>query len=215
MHEELSTIGRNDTWELVDLPPEKKVVHLKWIYKTKYHSNCRIQRHKARLVAKGYKHEAGVDFDEIYAAVSRMETMRLFLVLIVQRRWPVCHFDVKSAFLNGEILEEVYVEQPLGCEAKGEEKKVLKLKNNTSAPRAWYSNIDGYLGSKGFVRSVNEHTLYKQTDGSDNILLVCIYVDDIVYLSSSQAMVMDFRQEMLVAFEMFDLGLLNYFWVLK
>lgn len=65
------------------------------------------------------------------------------------------------------------------------------------------------------MRSVNEHTLYKQTDGSDNILLVCIYVDDIVYLSSSQAMVMDFRQEMLVAFEMFDLGLLNYFWVLK
>lgn len=65
------------------------------------------------------------------------------------------------------------------------------------------------------MRSVNEHTLYKQTDGSDNILLVCIYVDDIVYLSSSQAMVMDFRQEMEVAFEMFDLGLLNYFWVLK
>lgn len=93
-------------------PLDKKVVQLKLVYKMKYHSNGRIQRHKAYLVTKGYTQEAGVDFNEIYA----------------QRRWPIYQFDVKSAFLNGEILEEVSVKQPLGYEMKGEEKKVLKLK---------------------------------------------------------------------------------------
>lgn len=215
MNEELDAIKRNDTWELVELPPDKKVVHLKWIYKTKYLSDGRIQRHKARLVAKGYTQEVGIDFEEIYAPVARIETVRLLLALVAHKGWPVYHFDVKSAFLNGDILEVVYVEQPVGFEVRGEETKVLKLNKALyglkQAPRAWYAKINGYFQSQGFVRSLNEHTLYKRIEGDDHILLVCIYVDDIVYLSSSEEMVKKFTQEMEMTFEMSDLGLLNYF----
>lgn len=113
---------------LVELPPNKKVVKLKWIFKTKYHPDGRIQTHKACLVTRGYTQEAGVDFDEIYAPITRMEIMRLLLALATQWRWVVYHFDVKSAFLNGDIQEEIYVEQPPGYEGIGEETKVLKLK---------------------------------------------------------------------------------------
>lgn len=109
MQREMESIEQNNTWKLTVLPAGRKVIGLKWIYKIKRDENGEIVKYKARLVAKGYVQEQGVDFDEIFAPVTRIETVRLLLALAARYGWQVHHLDVKTAFLNGEILEEVYV----------------------------------------------------------------------------------------------------------
>ena len=123
----MATIVKNKTWELMDLPKGKEIIGLKWVYKVKYKEDGSIQKHKARLVAKGYSQQPGIDFTETFAPVVRMETIRTVLALTAQFELKVFQLDVKSAFLNGEIKEEVYVEQPMGYEVKGKEEKVYRL----------------------------------------------------------------------------------------
>ncbi|KAF0889811.1 hypothetical protein E2562_032865 [Oryza meyeriana var. granulata] len=98
-----------------------------WVYKVKKNAAGEVIKHKARLVAKGYVQQPGVDFDEVFAPVARIESVRLLLALAAQEGWPVHHMDVKSAFLNGELVEEVYVRQPPGFTVVGHEDKVLRL----------------------------------------------------------------------------------------
>lgn len=119
MEAELSAINRNNTWELISPPPRKKIIGVKWIFKRKYNANNEIDKCKARLVAKRYTQEHGVDYEEIFAPVVRMDTIRLLIALIAHQNWPTFQFDIKSAFLNGEIKEEVHVEQPKGFEIQG------------------------------------------------------------------------------------------------
>ena len=142
-------IEKNETWEMVDLPEGKNAIGLKWVFKTKFVVVGSIQRHKARLVPKGYAQEYGVDFEETFSPVAQFETVRLVLALVAQFQWLVYHFDIKLAFLNGELQEEVYVAQPEGFIKEGDETKVYKLKKTLyglkQAPRAWYSKIDGYF----------------------------------------------------------------------
>ena len=128
MNDEIATIEKNNTWELVDQPKDKEVIGLKWVYKTKYKEDASIQKHKARLVAKGYSQQPGVDFNETFAPVDRMKTIRTVLAIAAQMELQIFQLDVKAAFLNGELEEEVYVEQPLGYVQKGKEDKVYHLK---------------------------------------------------------------------------------------
>ena len=109
------------TWELVDKPRDKEIIGLKWVYKIKYNEDGSIQKYKARLVAKGYSQQPGVDFNETYAPAVRMETIRSVLALAAQLKLQVFQLDVKSAFLYGELKEEVYVEQPQGYVIEGKE----------------------------------------------------------------------------------------------
>jgi hypothetical protein len=124
---------------------------LKWVFKVKRDPAGNIVKHKARLVAKGYAQREGVDFDEVFAPVARMETVRVLLALAAHSGWEVHHMDVKSAFLNGKLGEEVYVAQPPGYVAAGEETRVLKLQKALyglrQAPRAWYATLDESLTS--------------------------------------------------------------------
>lgn len=215
MKDELAAIEKNNTWKLVTLPEGKTTVGLKWIYKTKVNADGSIQRHKARLVAKGYSQLYGVDYNETYSPVARMETVRAFIALAAYRRWKVYQLDIKSAFLNGELKEDVYVDQPEGFSVTGNEDKVYKLHKALyglkQAPRVWYSRIDSYFLQNGFERSPNEHTLYVKKQSEDEVLLVCLYVDDIIYTGSSQTLVDEFRSDMKKVFEMSDLGKLQYF----
>ena len=114
MLEEMISIEKNGTWEMVDLPENKNVIGLKWIFKTKFAADGSLQKHKARLVAKGYAQQYGIDFEETFSPIARFETVRLVLTLVAQLQWAVYQFDVKSAFLNGNLQEEVYVTQPKG-----------------------------------------------------------------------------------------------------
>nr|GEV64720.1 retrovirus-related Pol polyprotein from transposon TNT 1-94 [Tanacetum cinerariifolium] len=124
MKEEMQAIERNQTWELVDLPNEKSPIGLKWLFRMKFNTDGGVQKHKARLVAKGYTQQQGVDFDETFSPVARFETVRILLSLVAHLSWPVYQFDVKSAFLNGELEEEVYVCQPEGFVVRNNEDKV-------------------------------------------------------------------------------------------
>lgn len=214
MKSEMESIEKNGTWELTELPPGHKVIGLKWIYKIKRDANGNIVKHKARLVAKGYVQEKGVDFDEFFAPVTRLETVRLLLALAAKNSWEVHHLDVKTAFLNGDIKEEVYVMQPEGFVKKGKEKLVYKLFKALyglrQAPRAWYSKLNSCLQGLGFVRCPYEHAVYTKRVGKES-LIVGVYVDDLLVTGTDVNLIKNFKKQMNDKFDMSDMGKLSYY----
>ncbi|KAJ4719087.1 Retrovirus-related Pol polyprotein from transposon TNT 1-94 [Melia azedarach] len=214
MDEEIKAIVKNDTWELVSLPKGHKAIGVKWVYKVKQNLKGEIERYKARLVAKGYSQRAGIDYDEVFAPVARLETVRLIISLAAQNKWKIHQMDVKSAFLNGVLEEEVYIQQPTGFEVKGQEDKVLKLRKALyglkQAPRAWNSRIDKYFQKNGFTKCPYEHALYIKIKDED-ILIVCLYVDDLIFTGSNPSLFDDFKNTMTKEFEMTDIGLMAYY----
>jgi hypothetical protein len=154
MDAEMRSIGKNETWDLIELPKGAKRIGVKWVYKTKLNELEEVDKHKARLVAKGYAQEYGVDYEEIYAPVACMDTVRMILALAAQRRCCVFQLDVKSVFLHGKLTENVHMEKPRGYEIKNEEHKVYKLNKALyglkQAPRAWFSRIESYFRKEGF-----------------------------------------------------------------
>ncbi|KAJ0577826.1 putative RNA-directed DNA polymerase [Helianthus annuus] len=215
MTEEIKAIEKNETWMLVDPPSNRNIVGLKWLYKTKLGPDGKMLKYKARLVLKGYSQRKGVDFQDTFAPVARFETIRTVLAAAAHQGWMIFQLDVKSAFLNGRLEEEIYVEQPKGFEVKGQENKVYRLHKALyglkQAPRAWYSRIDTYFTGHGFARSNNEPTLYVKTVKEVGIIYVCLYVDDIIYTSSSAVLLQEFKEGMMQEFEMTDMGHLKFF----
>ena len=128
MEEELTMIKRNKTQELVDRPKDRKIIGVKWVFRTKLNANGSINKHKARLVVKGYAQVFGVDYSDTFAPVARLDTIRLVLAMAVQNGWKVFQLDVKSAFLNGILQEEIFVEQLEGFMEQGKEEEVYLLK---------------------------------------------------------------------------------------
>jgi hypothetical protein len=161
MEEEIQSIEKNNTWQLMQLPPNKKAIAVKWVYKVKHLPDGSIAKHKARLVAKGFLQKPGIDFTKIFAPVARLETIRVVIAVANQLKWPIVQLDVKSAFLNGKLEEEVYVEQPQGFKVRGAEDKVLKLNKALyglkQAPRAWNRRIDEFLMFIGYTKYTVEH----------------------------------------------------------
>ena len=214
MEREINSTEKNETWELTTLPKGHKAIDLKWIFKVKKDQNGEVTKHKARLVAKGYVQRQGVDYDEVFAPVTRLETVRLLLALAAKNNWEVHHLDVKSAFLNGILLEEVYVRQPKGFVKKGQEDKVYKLLKALyglrQAPRAWYSRFNQYLLKLGFVKCPFEHAVYTKKFGADS-LIVGVYVDDLIITGTSASHIIKFKGDMSREFDMSDLGKLSYY----
>jgi hypothetical protein len=165
-------------------------------------------------VAKGYVQRHGVDYDEVFAPVARLESVRLLLALAAGSGWGVHHMDVKSAFLNGELQEEVYAAQPPGFAVKGQEHLVLRLDKALyglkQAPRAWNAKLDTSLQQLGFTRCASEHAVYGRGTSSSR-LLVGIYVDDLIITGSDQQEIEKFKSEMKKLFSMSDLGLLSFY----
>ncbi|KAD5803068.1 hypothetical protein E3N88_14428 [Mikania micrantha] len=215
MQEELHAIQKNQTWELVSPPPGKNIVGVKWLFKTKEGPTGEVIKYKARLVAKEFSQLQGVDFQETFAPVARFETIRLLIAIAAQMRWKIHQLDVKSAFLNGELTEEIYVDQPEGFVMPGKEHMVYRLKKALyglkQAPRAWYAKIDGFFVSNGYLRSNNEPTLYIKHSNPGKVIYVCLYVDDIIWISPCQELILEFKQEMKNMFEMTDMGYLKFF----
>lgn len=211
---EMEAVEKNNTWELTSLPPGRKAIGLKWVYKIKRDANGEIIKHKARIVAKGYVHKQGVDFEEVFAPVTRIETIRLLLALAAKNCWEVHHLDVKTAFLNGEIQEEVYVTQPEGFVKRGKEHLVYKLLKALyglkQAPRAWYSKLNECLLNIGFVRCPYDQAVYTKKMG-DDVLIVAVYVDDLLITGTSTRIIKEFKEQMASKFDMSDLGKLSYY----
>lgn len=209
--DEIASIEKNHTWILVDLPAGAKPIGLKWVFKIRRNSDGSVNKYKARLVAKGYVQRHGIDYDEVFAPVVRRETIRLIIALAASHGWEVHHLDVKTAFLHGDLKEEVYVKQPEGFEVKGSEEKVYRLSKALyglkQAPRAWNYKI---LRELRFTRCSKEASLYQRKQNEDT-LVVAVYVDDLLVTGSNLVMINEFKNEMAAKFEMSDLGELTYY----
>ncbi|GJR79124.1 gag-pol polyprotein [Tanacetum coccineum] len=159
MQEELHQFDRLQVWELVDKPFGKNVIKLKWLWKNKKDENQTVIHNKARLVAKGYAQEEGIDFEESFAPVTRLEAVRIFVAYAAHKSFPIYQMDVKTAFLNGSLKEEVYVAQPDGFVDPDHPEKVYRLRKALyglkQAPRAWYDELSKFLISKGFTTCAN------------------------------------------------------------
>jgi hypothetical protein len=149
MKVEMDAVEKNRTWELANLPHGHHAITLKWVFKLRRDEVGAIIKHKARLVARGFLQREGIDFDDAFAPVAQMEPVRLLLALAAQEGWRVHYMDVKSAFLNGDLKEEVYVHQSPGFAIPDKEGKVLRLRKALyglrQAPRAWNAKLDSTL----------------------------------------------------------------------
>jgi hypothetical protein len=214
MQSEMDAVEKNCTWELADLPRGHSAITLKWVLKLKRDEAGAIVKHKARLVARGFVQREGIDFDDTFAPVAWMESMRLLFALAAQEGWRVHHMDVKSAFFNDDLKEEVYVHQPPGFAIPGKEGKVLRLRKTLydlrQAPRTWNAKLDSTLKGMGFGQSPHEAAIYRWGNGG-NALLVGAYVNDLVITSTKDAEVLAFKEEMKATFQMSDLGLLSFY----
>ena len=213
MQEELNNFTRNEVWHLVPRP-NQNVVGTKWVFRNKQDEHGVVTRNKARLVAKGYSQVEGLDFGETYAPVARLESIRILLAYATYHGFKLYQMDVKSAFLNGPIKEEVYVEQPPGFEDSEYPNHVYKLSKALyglkQAPRAWYECLRDFLIANGFKVGKADPTLFTKT--LENDLFVCqIYVDDIIFGSTNESTCEEFSRIMTQKFEMSMMGELKYF----
>ncbi|KAK1649920.1 hypothetical protein QYE76_067725 [Lolium multiflorum] len=215
MHEELNNFKRNKVWTLVKKPKEcRNVIGTKWIFKNKQDEFGNIVRNKARLVAQGFSQVEGIDFGETYAPVARLESIRILLAYASHHNFKLQQMDVKSAFLNGPLHEEVYVKQPPGFEDLNFPNHVYKLDKALyglkQAPRAWYEHLKELLVDRGFDVGLIDPTLFtKRVNGE---LFVCqLYVDDIIFGSTNKAFNDEFSKLMTDRFEMSMMGEMKFF----
>lgn len=212
MQEEMDALVKNGTWTLAELPQGRSAVSCKWIFKIKHADEDQPPRYKARLVARGFTQKPGFDFSETYSPVARMDTLRTVLALANQEGMAVHQMDVKTAFLNGNLSEEIYMLQPEGFR----QKKGLVCRLNKSlyglkqASRSWNITFHTFIERLGFQRSANDLCLYCR--GSDKQLVVIVlYVDDILLVSPSEKLIRTIKRCLAQEFEMTDQGEVKHF----
>jgi hypothetical protein len=206
---EMDSILSNGTWELSELPFGCKPIGCKWVFKKKLRPDGTIDKYKARLVAKGYTQKEGEDFFDTYSPVARMTTIRVLLSLAASYGLIVHQMDVKTAFLNGELDEEIYMDQPDGFVVKGEEQKVCKLLKSLyglkQAPKQWHEKFDTTLTSAGYVVNEADRCVYYR-HGGGHFVILCLYVDDILIFGTNMDIINEVKSFLSKSFDMKDLG---------
>jgi hypothetical protein len=214
MEVEMVSITDNKTWSLEELTDGHRAIGLKWVFKLKRNGYGQVVKHKACLVAKGYVQKEGVDFCEVFAPVARLKSVHLLLAIAAHHSWEVHHMDVKSAFLNGDLKEVVYVQQSPGFIDNNNSGKVLWLHKALyrlrQAPWAWNAKLDITLLSLGFKHCISEHGMYTRGN-TEHRLIVGVYVDDLIIIRANMQVVSGFKKEMSKSFKMSDLGALSYY----
>ncbi|GJZ61103.1 putative ribonuclease H-like domain-containing protein, partial [Tanacetum coccineum] len=197
MQEELLQFKLQQVWTLVDLPNNKRAIGTKWVYKNKKDERGIVIKSKARLVAQGYTQEEGIDYDEVFAPVARIEAIRLFLAYASFKDFMVYQMDAKSYFLYKKIEKEVYVCQPLGFEDLDFPDRVYKVEKALyglhQAPKAWYETLSTYLLDNGFQRGKIDKTLFIRRDKDDEDVDEHLYrsmIGSLMYLTSSRPDIM-------------------------
>nr|MCH9869351.1 hypothetical protein [Serratia marcescens] len=213
MDEEMQALQNNGTWTVVRLPDGVKTVGCCWVYTVKHNPDGTVERLKARLVAKGYTQEFGVDFAETFSPVAKLTSVRLLISLACTQGWPLHQLDVKNAFLNGDLQETVYMQQPPGYERKGEN-LVCSLKKSLyglkQSPRAWFQKFAAVVCSVGFTRSTADHSIFTKTC-TEGIVILLVYVDDIIVTGNDSQGIAAIKHHLSRAFQTKDLGPLRYF----
>ncbi|GJV32226.1 retrovirus-related pol polyprotein from transposon TNT 1-94 [Tanacetum coccineum] len=214
MQDELNQFERLQVWELIPRPEGKNNIALEWLWKNKCDAKNIVVRKKTRLVAKGYRQEEGIDFEESFAPVTRPEAVRMFIAYAAHKNITIFQMDIKTAFLNGPLKEEVYVSQPEGFIDPEFLDHVYKLKKALyglkQAPHAWYDKLSSFLIQHGFTKGIVDPTLFTRRHGED-ILLVQVYVDDIIFGSTNPDFSKRFANLMKNNFEMSMMGELKFF----
>jgi hypothetical protein len=212
MQEEYDSLIENQTWDMVPLPPGRKLVRCKWVYRTKRVADGQVSRYKARLVAKGFQQIHGIDYDETFAPIENMDSIRLVLAIAAAKGWEVHQMDVKNVFLHGDLSKEIYMEQrPRFIQNSS---LVCILKNSLyglkKAPRAWYEKMDSYLLSHHFVRCKSDCNVYMLRT-IDFLMILVLYVDDLLITGSSTSAIVVVKDILHDRFSMTDMGPLHFF----
>lgn len=213
--EEMHCLNQHRVWELTELPPGKKTISCKWVFKAKLDGDGQIHAYKARLVARGFSQRYGEDYDETYAPVVKHETIRVLLVVAAQRGLHVRHLDVRSAYLNGELNEEIYMEQPQGFEEPGQEDKVLKLRKSLyglkQSARVWNKRATEVFSELGFQQGIADQCLYSRKEEDGSITYVLLYVDDLLVAGQSAESTEKVSRELQNYFDIKDLGDVSHY----
>ncbi|KAA0052170.1 Cysteine-rich RLK (receptor-like protein kinase) 8 [Cucumis melo var. makuwa] len=180
--EEMKALEKNRTWEICALPKGHKTVGCKWVFSLKYKADGTLDRHKARLVANGFTQTDGIDYSKTFSSVAKLNTVRVLLSVAVNHDWPLYQLDVKNAFLNGDLVEEVYM-----------------------------SPLPGFEAQFGYSQGHSYHTLFTKASKTGKIAILIVYVDDIVLTGNDQTEISQLKQRMGDDFEIKDLGNLKYF----
>ena len=208
MKDEMDSLLGNQTWELTELPVGKKALHNKWVYKIK-NEHDGSKRYKARLVVKGFQQKEGIDYTEIFSPVVKMSTIRLVLGMVAAENLHLEQLDVKTAFLHGDLEEDLYMIQPEGFIVQGQESLVCKLRKSLyglkQAPRQWYKKFDSFMHRIGFKRCEADHCCYVKSFDNSYIILL-LYVDDMLIAGSSIEKINNLKKQLSKQFTMKDLG---------
>jgi Reverse transcriptase (RNA-dependent DNA polymerase) len=214
MNIEMNALQKNNTWEVTNLPNGKRVVGCKWVYTIKYNAQEKIERYKARLVAKGYTQTYGIDFQETFSPVAKLSSVRVLLSIAANLEWPLHQFDVKNAFLHGELEEEIYMEMPPGYQTPSTTGKVCKLKKALyglkQSPRAWFGRFSQAMKRYGYTQGDSDHTMFYKKR-FDKISILIIYVDDMIITGNDREGIKELEEKLFKEFEMKNLGGLKYF----
>jgi len=198
---------------LVDLPSGRRSIGNKWVLKIKRKADGSIERYKARLVVKGYTQEEGIDYEDSFSPIVRITSVRLILAIVAHMDLELYQMDVKTAFLNGELNDEIYMDQPLGFETKGQERKVCKLKRFIyglkQASRQWNIKFHQVILKDGFTMMEEDHCVYLKCSNNSFIIL-SLYVDDILIAGNSKEMINTTKMWLSSNFEMKDIGEASY-----
>lgn len=209
MQEELSSLAENKTWVLVNLPEGRKAIDNRWVYKIKRNAEGKIERFKARLVAKGFSQRSGIDYHETFSPVVRWDTIRTVISVAASERLKLAQFDVKSAFLYGELNEEIYMKQPQGYEdGTGRVCKLVKsIYGLKQAPRCWNQKFSDFLHSCSLKQTDSDPCLFVNNDKS---LFVVLYVDDGIVAAIDKKLLEMFLERLQEEFSV-RVGQANYF----
>ena len=211
MDDEMASLHANKTWVLEELPTGAKAIPVKWVFKIKRDAAGNIERFKARLVAKGFMQVEGIDFNEVFAPVSKYSTLRAYLAEVAARDWEMHHMDVKTAFLNGELEEVIFMQQPPGYEVGGKACRLLKaLYGLRQAPRAWHAKLHAELERLGFAAAAADPSLYVRRTGGHEVWLL-VYVDDLLVASGNDKVLRAVKSALMGTFDTRDLGAATLF----
>ena len=212
MDTEIAALEANNTWTLTPLPPHRKAVGCKWVFRVKYRADGSIERYEARLVAKGFTQQEGLDFTETFSPVAKMTTVKTLLAVSAVRGWHLTQLDVNNAFLHGDLHEDVYMQLPQGFHCKGG--LVCKLNKSLyglkQASKQWYSKLSSTILQYGFKQSKSDYSLFTKKSHK-SFLALLVYVDDIFIASNDVKAVEDLKLFLDQKFKLKDLGSLKYF----
>jgi len=214
MNVELTQLSKNQTWSLREAPPGAKVIPSMWVYTIKRDADGRVARFKARLVAKGYKQREGIDYNETFAPTSKVATMRAMLAIVAKEDLELRHLDVTTAFLNGDLEETIYMQQPPGFEEGGDNTSCLlhkSLYGLRQAPRAWHLKLKSTLEGMGFEASTADPGFYVLRTKAGEKIYLLVYVDDFLLAAKSNKHLDALEAKLKAAFELRNLGEAKFF----